>query len=71
MHDILDIIKNVQTIYSTNSTLSVLKDIERVLDEMDLYVYQNLVHICGCFAKKNAHNQDVVTVMIQRTVDVV
>lgn len=43
MHDILDIIKNVQTIYSTNSTLSVLKDIERVLDEMDLYVYQNWI----------------------------
>lgn len=41
MRDILDIIKNVDTIYSTNSTLSTLKDFERVIDEMDLYVYKN------------------------------
>lgn len=41
MHDILDVIKNIESIYSTNSTLSVLKDFERVLDEMDLYVYKN------------------------------
>lgn len=43
MHDILDVIKNIESIYSTNSTLSVLKDFERVLDEMDLYVYKNWV----------------------------
>lgn len=41
MHDILDVIKNVDSIYSTNSSLSILKDFERVLDEMDLYVYKN------------------------------
>lgn len=41
MHDILDIIKNVETIYSTNSSLSTLKDFERVLDELDMYVYKN------------------------------
>lgn len=41
MPDILDIIKNVETIYSANSTLSVLKDFERVIDELDLYVYKN------------------------------
>jgi hypothetical protein len=41
MHDILDVIKNVESIYSTNSSLSVLKDFERVLDEMNMYVYKN------------------------------
>jgi hypothetical protein len=41
MLDILDIIKNVNTVYTTNSSLSVLKDFERVLDEMDMYVYKN------------------------------
>lgn len=41
MRDILDVIKNVESIYSTNSSLSVLKDFERVLDEMDMYVYKN------------------------------
>lgn len=41
MYDILEVIKNVETIYSTNSSLSVLKDFERVLDEMNMYVYKN------------------------------
>lgn len=41
MPDILEIIKNIETIYSTNSTLSALKDFERVLDEMNMYVYKN------------------------------
>lgn len=41
MRDILDVIKNVESIYSTNSSLSVLKDFERVLDEMNMYVYKN------------------------------
>jgi hypothetical protein len=41
MLDILEVIKNVESIYTTNSNLSVLKDFERVLDEMDLYVYEN------------------------------
>jgi hypothetical protein len=41
MLDILEVIKNVETIYSNNSSLSVLKDFERVLDEMDMYVYKN------------------------------
>ena len=43
MHDILDVINNVESIYSTNSTLAVLKDFERVLDEMDMYVYKNWI----------------------------
>jgi hypothetical protein len=41
MKDILDVIKNVETIYNNNSSLAVLKDFERVLDEMDVYVYDN------------------------------
>jgi hypothetical protein len=41
MRDILDVIKNVESIYSTNNSLSVLKDFERVLDEMNMYVYEN------------------------------
>jgi hypothetical protein len=41
MHDILDVIKNVQDIYENNTSLGVLKDFERVLDEMDVYVYKN------------------------------
>lgn len=43
MHDILDVIQNIDSIYSTNSSLSVLKDFERVLDEMDLYVYKHWI----------------------------
>lgn len=41
MLDILEIIKNTESIYTTNSSLSVLKDFERVLSEMDMYVYDN------------------------------
>jgi hypothetical protein len=41
MLDILEVIKNVESIYNTNTNLSVLKDFERVIDEMDLYVYEN------------------------------
>ena len=40
-HDVLDIIKNIQNLYENNSSLAVLKDFERVLDELDLYVYKN------------------------------
>lgn len=41
MLDILDVIKNVESIYSANTSLGQLKDFERVLDEMDMYVYKN------------------------------
>ena len=41
MHDILDIIRNIDDLYENNTSLSVLKDFERVLDEMDMYVYEN------------------------------
>jgi hypothetical protein len=41
MHDMLDVIKNLQTITENNSAFSVLKDFERVLDELDIYVFKN------------------------------
>jgi hypothetical protein len=43
MHDIIDVINNIQTLYENNSNLAVLKDFERVLDEMDTYVFENWV----------------------------
>ena len=41
MHDVLDIIKNVQSLYSVGPTLGILKDFERVIDELDVYVFKN------------------------------
>ena len=41
MHDILDVIKNVQTLSENNSAFKVVKDFERVLDELDIYVFKN------------------------------
>ena len=41
MKDILDVIKNVQSIYESDTAFTVLKDFERVLDDLDIYVYDN------------------------------
>lgn len=41
MQDVLDIIKNIESIYDSNTSFQVLKDFERVIDELDLYVYKN------------------------------
>lgn len=41
MHDVTEIIKNVEKIYDSNTGFQVLKDFERVLDELDVYVYKN------------------------------
>jgi len=41
MYDIVKIIENVKTIYESNTHMRVLKDFERVLDELDLYVFEN------------------------------
>jgi hypothetical protein len=41
MRDILEVIKNVESIYNSNSALSALKDFERVLSEMNMYVFKN------------------------------
>ena len=41
MHDVLDIIRNAQSLYAVGPTLGILKDFERVLDELDIYVFDN------------------------------
>lgn len=41
MHDIVDVIKNLQTLTVNDSSFKILKDFERVLDELDVYVYKN------------------------------
>lgn len=41
MHDIIDVIKNLQTLSENNSAFRVLKDFERVLDELDIYVFKH------------------------------
>ena len=41
MHDIVDIIKNIQTLSVNDSAFKILKDFERVIDELDLYVFEN------------------------------
>ena len=41
MYDVLDVIRNIDDIYENNTSLAILKDFERVLDELDLYVYEN------------------------------
>ena len=41
MHDIIDVIKNLQTLSENNSAFRILKDFERVLDELDIYVFKN------------------------------
>ncbi len=41
MLDIIDVIKNTKEIYGANNTLGILKDFERVLDELDMYVFEN------------------------------
>lgn len=41
MHDIVDVIKNLQTLSENNNAFKVLKDFERVIDELDIYVFKN------------------------------
>jgi len=43
MQNIYDIIKNVESIYEDTTAFHVLKDFERVLDELDIYVYDNWI----------------------------
>ena len=43
MADIKDIIKNIENIYGSNNSLNLLKDFERVIDELDVYVYDNWI----------------------------
>lgn len=39
--DELDVIKNIEGMYESNTAFNVLKDFEKVLDTLDLYVYDN------------------------------
>jgi hypothetical protein len=43
MRDILDVIKNVQFISENNSAFKILLEFERVLDELDIYVFDNWI----------------------------
>lgn len=43
MADIKDIITNIEQIYGSNNSLNLLKDFERVIDELDTYVYDNWI----------------------------
>lgn len=41
MFDIINVIKNLQTLSENTNAFTVLKDFERVLDELDIYVFKN------------------------------
>jgi hypothetical protein len=41
MEDIYDLVKNMEMVYDSDTSFQILKDFERVLDELDLYVYKN------------------------------
>lgn len=41
MYKDIDIIKNISSIYDSNTSLRVLKDFERVIDELNVYVFKN------------------------------
>jgi hypothetical protein len=43
MRDIKDVLRNIENIYGSNNALNILKDFERVLDELDVYVYENWI----------------------------
>lgn len=41
MQDIIEVIKNLQTLRENDTAFRVLQDFERVLDELDIYVFKN------------------------------
>ncbi len=43
MANVKDIISNIENIYGSNNSLNLLKDFERVIDELDVYVYENWI----------------------------
>jgi hypothetical protein len=43
MANFKDIITNIENIYGSNNSLNMLKDFERVIDELDTYVYDNWI----------------------------
>jgi hypothetical protein len=40
-HDIIDVIKNIQSLSENNNSFKIVKDFEQVLDELDIYVFKN------------------------------
>jgi len=43
MAEIKDVLTNIEQIYGSNNALNILKDFERVIDELDVYVYDNWI----------------------------
>jgi len=43
MADLKDIISNIENIYGSNNSLNLLKDFERVIDELDIYIFDNWI----------------------------
>ena len=41
MHDLVQVLKNVQRIYENTGQLKILTDFERVFDRLDIYLYEN------------------------------
>ncbi len=41
MYQQIDVANNLNSIYNSNTQFSILKDFERVIDELDIYVYKN------------------------------
>jgi len=52
MNDITDIIKNLQTLTVDDSAFKILKDFERVLDELDVYVTKTGKTASCCLGQK-------------------
>lgn len=40
-HDIIDVIKNIRSLGENNDAFKVVKDFERVIDALDIYVFKN------------------------------
>lgn len=43
-HDMTNLLDNLNTIYNSPTAFTILKEFERVLDEYDIYVYDNWKH---------------------------
>jgi hypothetical protein len=41
MHDIVEVIKNIQKLGENDNAFKIIKDFERVIDELDIYVFKN------------------------------
>ena len=43
MRDVSNIIQSVKRVYNSNTNFQILKDFERVIDELDVYVFKNWI----------------------------